>query len=363
MAEATPQPAALLPTLGGAPERLLVFGGIVLLLVNMFLGEVFAIFISHVANGEIRERWVDVIETARAGGIDALAAHFSRIDALLDYRGRIMNTHSHVGAFGMLALLFALLQPMLNLSGPTRLRLAFCLIAGGLIQSLFVFASHYAGTWAFLVSDLGALLVTVAIGGTLAGLLRAGEMTADDPSQSNMRLLLQVPAGLLLARGGALLILLGMLGGLVYAATFSFRHEPALFSALEAMLATVPDPGAADPRALVMDYRGLNSRIAILAAAHSHAIEMGILALLLAPAQTLLLLSDRARLLWARVFLVGAYLLPFFIFNATIYGLRSAAFADLSGLAVIVALLAMLTGLVRRTGADDVATSTHVGKC
>jgi len=345
-------PETSLP-LNSTPVRLLVFGGIALLLVNMFLGEIFAIFISHVANGEIRERWVEIVQTARTGGIDALGEHFLRIETLLDYRGRIMNTHSHVGAFGMLALLFALLQPLLNLNERTRLFLAACLIGGGFIQTLFVFAGHYTGPWAFQLSDLGAVLVIVAMGGTLAGLLRTGKVPAHATPLNPLRDSLRVPAGLLLARGGASLILAGMVGGLIYAAMFSFQHEPAMFRALEALLAAVADPAGADPAPLVQEYRGLNSRIAILAAAHSHAIEMGILALLLAPVQGMLLMTDPMRLLWARVFLAGACLLPIFIFNATLYGLRSAAFADLSGLAVMVALLAMLTGLVRRTGADD----------
>ncbi len=348
--------------LNDASSRLLIFGGIALLLVNMFLGEVFAIFISHVANGEIRERWAGIIAAARAGSMESLGAHFARIETLLDYRGRVMNTHSHVGAFGMLALLFAPLQSMLNLSVRTRLCLAICLIAGGFIQTLFVFASHYTGPWAFRLSDLGALLVVVAMGGTLAGLLRPGQAPSNGSPVNLLRNCLQVPAGLLLARGGAALILAGMVGGLVYAAVFSFQHEPALFRALEVLLAAVPDPGAADPRPLVQEYRGLNSRIAILAAAHSHAIEMGILALLLAPAQGWLLMTERSRLRWARVFLTGAWLLPFFIFNATVFGLRSAAFADLSGLAVIVALFAMLAGLVRRTGVDDMASASGGGK-
>ncbi len=350
------------PLLGDAATRLLIFGGITLLLVNMLLGEVFAIFISHVANGEIRERWIEVITAARAGNVEALGANFARIETLLDYRGRTMNTHSHVGAFGMLALLFALLQPLLNLAGRTRMLLAASLVAGGFMQTLFVFASHYTGPWALRVSDLGALLMIVAMGGTLAGLLRMGHVAANVSPANPLRHSLQVPAGALLARGGAALILLGMVGGLIFAAAFTFQHEPALFRALQAMLAAVSDAGAADPRPLVLEYRGLNSRIAILAAAHSHAIEMGILALLLVPAQGILLMSERVRLLWARVFLVGAYLLPFFIFNATIFGLRSAALADLSGLAVIVALLAMLTGLVRRTGVEDQDAATGGAK-
>lgn len=335
--------------------RVLIFGGIVLLLINMLLGEVFAIFISHVANGEIRERWVQVIGAARAADFDALAAHFARIETLLDWRGRVMNTHSHVGAFGMLALLLALLQPIVNLPARVRVHVATWLVAGGLVQTLFVFASHYTGPWAFRISDIGALLVLAAVAATLAGILRRG--AAETPS-IDLRPALTEPAALLLARGGALLVLLGMLGGLIYAAVFTFQHEPALFRAAAALLEAVPDPVGADPLPLVQDYRSMNSRIAILAAAHSHAIEMGILALLLAPAQGLLLWSPAVRRLWARVLLAGAYLLPFFIFNATIYGLRSAAFADLSGAAVIVALCAMLAGLVRRTGRDDAMAGT-----
>lgn len=335
-------------TLDDPATRVLVFGGILLLLTNMLLGEIFAIFISHVANGEIRERWVDIVGAARAADFDTLGTQFARIENLLDYRGRVMNTHSHVGAFGMLALLLGLLQPLLGLGAALRTRVAAALVAGGLLQTLFVFAGHYTGPWAFYVSDLGALLVLTALAATFLGLLRptTGMQALDlGPALAN-------PAALLLARGGALLVLIGMIGGLAYAAVFTFRHEPGLFRALETLLAAVPDADA-DPRSLVMDYRGMNSRIAITAAAHSHAIEMGILALLLAPAQGLLLYSAALRLAWARLFLAGAFLLPFFIFNATIYGLRSAAFADLAGFAVIVALCAMLAGLVRRTGRDD----------
>lgn len=333
--------------------RVLIFGGIVLLLINMLLGEVFAIFISHVANGEIRARWVEIITAARVADLDALGAHFARIETLLDWRGRVMNTHSHVGAFGMLALLLALLQPLVNLPPRVRIRAAAGLIAGGFIQALFVFAGHYTGPWAFRIADLGALLVLAALAATLAGVLRPG--AGNGVPVVDLRAALADPAALLLARGGALLVLIGMIGGLVYAAVFTFRHEPALFRAIEALLAAVPDPAAADPLPLVLDYRGMNSRIAILAAAHSHAIEMGILALLLAPAQGLLLWSAAVRRAWVKVFLAGAFLLPLFIFNATIFGLRSAAFADLSGAAVIVALCAMLAGLVRRTGRDDAA--------
>jgi len=156
-----------------------------------------------------------------------------------------------------------------------------------------------------------------------------------------------------LLRWGAVLILLGMLFGFGYAWVFTTDHEPRMFELVETMLAYAGGETDSEPLALVQSYRGVNSSIAILAAVHSHAIEMGTIALLLAFIQGFIMMSERMRMIWARAFLTGAYLLPFFIFNATIFGLRSAALADLSGFVVLVSLIAMLSGCVRQTGILD----------
>lgn len=332
-------------------SRILVFGGILLLVINMLLGEVFAIFISHVANGEIRTLWGDVIIAARAGQLEILQEHFERIEFLLDRRGRIMNTHSHAGAFGILALMLALIQPMLAMAEITKRRLAFCVIAGGIIQPFFIFASSYTGLWANYLSHLGALLIIIGISGTIIGLLRSN-IDAKTISDSVHELLKPASSRLLL-RWGSLLILLGMLFGFGYAWVFTTEHEPRQYELIESMLAYATDDNQTEPRALVKSYRGVNSSIAILSAVHSHAIEMGTIAILLAFIQSFIFMSDRTRLIWARAFLSGGFLLPFFIFNATIFGLRSAALADISGFIVLVSLIAMLSGSVRYSGIMD----------
>ena len=66
-----------------------------------------------------------------------------------------------------------------------------------------------------------------------------------------------------------------------------------------------------------------------------------------------MLFGERWRLRWARVVTTGAYLLPVCVYLATLYGLRAAAFADISGGLVVVGLLAMAVGIVRYTGVVD----------
>jgi hypothetical protein len=97
----------------------------------------------------------------------------------------------------------------------------------------------------------------------------------------------------------------------------------------------------------------MQSKIGITAAAHSHAIEFGLIIILLAFIQRYVLLDDAWRLRWARVLAVGAYLLPVCVYLATMYGLRAAAFADLFGGMVMLGLIAMGYGIVRYTGAAD----------
>jgi len=339
------------PDFSDPAARVLVFGGLLLLVANMLLGEVFAIFISHVANAEIRLRWAEIVQAAAAGQVEALQPLFDRIGLLLERRGRIMNAHSHAGAFGMLALLLALLQPLCRQRPAARVVLAGLVVAGGLVQPLFIFVSQYSGPWAYLVSDAGAVAVIAGVAGFALGLGRrgAGGGERGDTQALVEGLLAPASSGLLL-RWGALLVLLGMLFGFGYAAVFSFEHEPRQFALIGQMLAAAGSGEEAGIAPLVADYRGVNSSIAILTAVHSHAIEMGLIALFLAFVQSYVAYGERTRRIWAGVFLLGAYALPICIFNATIFGLVSAAFADLSGFIALVALIAMLAGLVRHTG-------------
>jgi hypothetical protein len=329
--------------------RILVFGGILLLIINMLFGEMFAIFISHVANGEIRLRWIDLVNALAAGDVAALRADFDRIEVLLERRSRIINTHSHLGGLGVVALCLAMLQNLLPYAEKTKCWLAAAYVAGGFIQPLFVFVSIYTASWANWVSDIGGMLILLALVGTIAGLFQS-KVTSDGLKARTAALLSNASARLLL-RSGLSLILLGMLFGLYYAWVFNNAHEPAQFALVDAALSSAANNS--DAEQIVRDYRSVQSRIGLSMAVHSHWIETGLLAILLAFAQSFVYLSERWRKRWALTFIGGAFLMPICIHSAMLYGLFFAAFADLSGLAILIGLVGMLVGLVRHTGVAD----------
>ena len=330
--------------------RVLAFGGILLILVGLLLGEVFAIFISHVGSAAIREEWVSVVGAVEHRDPAAAGAGLTRIEDVLERRGRIVNTHSHLIAFGFLALSLAILQPMIGFSASRKRLFALCLVAGGLMQALFVFVLYYARMWSAAVSDAGGFLVLAGVAGNLAGLVK---MPPGQDFRRHLLRALQSPGSRILLRAGGLLILTGMVSGFIYAGIFVYVHEPRQMTLLQAALAEASQSRSAEAAQAIVDYRRLQSRMAIVTAAHSHTVEMGIMAILLAFVQNFVLLGERARRRWALLFATGAFLMPVFILCASFYGLVFAGFADLSGALAIAALLAMLAGLVRYTGAQE----------
>lgn len=151
--------------------RILAFGGILLIVLGLLLGEVFAIFISHVGSASIRRDWLAVVSAVEHRDPASAGAGLTRIAGLLERRGRIVNTHSHIIAFGFLALSLAILQTVIGFSESRKRLFALCLVAGGLMQALFVFVLYYAGRWSAAASDAGGFLVLAGVAGNLAGLL------------------------------------------------------------------------------------------------------------------------------------------------------------------------------------------------
>ena len=336
-------------TLGRGAGRTLALGGIALVASGFALGEVYAIFISHVANGIIRTAWLDVIHASTAADGEALAAAFRRILELSDKRGRFMSTHSHIGAYGLFALGLAIIHPACR-CGAGGLRIpALVFIAGAWIHVCGTFASHYFPLPAARFASLGQLCVigavlafavawirgdTAALTGTLQPRLRA----------RNSRRLLGHGLGLVLA---------GMLFGLVFALGLTRDLEPGMFAAVRDAI-TAAAAGATDTAALeITRFKALQSQIAITAAAHSHAIEFGFLLMLLAFLEPFVMLSQRWRDRATIAVITGAWLLPLCVFLATIHGLVAAAAADIAGGITLAGLLAMFTGLLRSTGAAD----------
>jgi hypothetical protein len=264
-----------------------------------------------------------------------------------------------------LALLLALVQPWVGLRESAQRQIAWVFLFGAWLLPLGVFLIHYVGLncspsrtigWASIAADFGGLLVLAATAGSLLGLWRhwrragsaevAGGLLAD-----------RSVAGRMLFVGGLALVLLGFLHGAYYAAANLYEHEGRDYALLSEMSA-----GAAVGAQAVVDqalgqYGALQGEKAVNIAAHAHAIEFGLLAILLAFFQPDVSLSEAWKRRWAAVLLLGSLGLPVCVFLEVRYGLVAGGIADFAGLLVIVALLAMWIGILRYSGAPDAAAA------
>jgi len=335
-------------------SRTLALGGIVLIALAMLLGEIYAIFIAHVANGYIKQAWSVVMQASVGGDVETVRAQFEIIADLTEKRGRIMNTHSHLGAFGLLALMLAMLQPLLDLSAQRKLLFAWLLLGGAALHLISVYASYYLGLTVLYVSDLGFFMAVTGLAAELLALVfrRRRDLVA---LSDLLKGALQTKPGHLLLKAGSSLILIGMVFGFYYAWVLVTQDEGNSVAAIDLAVEHVARGEIGPAQEAIADFKRLQSKIAITAAAHSHAIEMGMLAVLLALVQGFVFLSERWRIIWAKVMLIGAFAMPLCIFLATMHGLRAAAFADLSGGLIVVGLMAMGYGIIRYTGVVDAA--------
>lgn len=334
--------------------RVLAIGGLFLVAGGMVVGEIYAIYISHVANGIIGRNWVGVIETAARGDLAQMREHFAIILDLSEKRGRTMNSHSHLAAFGLLALVLALVQPWVQQPSGTRLRLAIVFLIGSLLQVGGVYISYYTGELSLYLSDLGGILLIVALVGTCWSLRHAAATGL--PARDFIAEALAPAASRWLVKSGLLLVVLGMAFGMFYAWQLVSADEPAVYSSIEGAAASLATGDTTSATAEITRFKRAQSKIAITGAAHSHAIEFGFLMVLLAFVQRYVMLSERWRLHWAKTVTVGAFMLPVCVYLATLYGLRAAAFSDIFGAVVLIGLAAMAYGIVRYSGAVDAAS-------
>jgi hypothetical protein len=159
----------------------------------------------------------------------------------------------------------------------------------------------------------------------------------------------------MLLGGGVLLVLLGFLHGSYYAAVDLYNHEAGDYGILAQMSSSaIRGDSAAIDRALA-DYGQLQGEKAVNIAAHAHAIEFGLLAILLAFFQPYVSLRETWKRRWAAVLLAGSLLLPVCVLLELNYGLIAGGLADFGGLLVLVALLGMWIGILRYTGSLDAA--------
>jgi hypothetical protein len=342
-------------------RRLLVLGGIGLILIGMIFGDIFAVFLLHQNAARVGASLSSAAHAALAGDGAAVLANFQDVGGFLENRGTKVDTHVHMIAFGYLALMLALLAPWITLSADTKKWLAWVFLCGSGLLPVCVFLIHYVGLaysplkaigWASILADLGGLLVIVAVLGYLVGLGKcffAPERSAPGNDLPGDR----SPSGRLLLAGGVFLVLLGFLHGSYYAAADLYRHEALDHSILLEISNGATTQSAAAVETGLAEYGQLQGDKAVKIAAHAHIIEFGLLSMLLAFFQPYVNLHETWKRRWAFVLLFGSVLLPVCVLLELNYGLLAGGLADVGGLLVIVALLAMWIGVLRYTGQLD----------
>ena len=346
-------------------RRLLVLGGIGLILVGMIFGDVFAVFVLHQNAARTGASLSAAAHAALNGDVPAVAANFKDVGASLENRGTKVDTHVHMIGFGYLALLLAILQPWIALTESARRRLAWLFVCGATVLPVGVFLIHYVGIaysplaaigWASIFADFGGLLVLLSTLGFLLGLWKNYRQPERPKIEDDELMCDRSFVGRLLMAGGLALVLLGFLHGAYYAAADLYRHEAADATLLASMSkgAAVREPAVVE--AALAAYGQLQGDKAVSIAAHAHAIEFGLLAMMLAFFQPYVSLRENWKRRWAWILLAGSLLLPVCVLLELRFGLVAGALADIGGLLVIVALLAMWIGVLRYTGQLDAAS-------
>ena len=342
-------------------RRLLVLGGIGLILIGMIFGDIFAVFVLHQNAARVGASLSNAAHAALAGDGAAVLTNFQDVGGFLENRGTKVDTHVHMIAFGYLALMLSLLAPWIALSANTKKRLAWVFLCGAGLLPTCVFLIHYVGLaysplkaigWASIFADLGGFLVIVAALGYLFGLVKNFVAVQRAAVRDDLLADASAPGRLLLA-GGVFLVLLGFLHGSYYAAADLYRHEALDYSILSQISIGAAMQNAAAVERGLAAYGQLQGDKAVNIAAHAHIIEFGLLSMLLAFFQPYVNLRETWRRRWALVLLLGSVLLPICVLLELKYGLIAGGLADVGGLLVIVALLAMWIGILRYTGRLD----------
>jgi len=351
-------------------RRLLIISGILLIVAGMIFGDIFAVFVLHQNANRIGGHLVAATEAVTAADPAGAQDHIISIGGgggLLENRGTKVDTHVHIIVFGYIALLLALLQPYVAFNEKRKKQLAVLFIAGSTLLPVSVFLIYYVGTagsplasagigWASIFADFGGLLVILACAGELIGLWRHLRSRRDAVKAEELLPNRSWPSRALLT-GGTLLVLAGFLHGAYYAVVDLHDHEAQDVALLGVMVENAAAQNLPAAMQAVNDYGALQANKAVNIAAHAHIIEFGTLALLLAFIQSFVFLSERWKRRWVVVLLLGSVVLPVFVLLELQWGLLAGGIADVGGLLVIIALLGMLTGVLRYTGRLDTPES------
>src|SRR5258708_6863931 len=162
-------------------RRLLILGGIGLILTGMFFGDIFAVYTLHQNAAQVGANLAAAANAALSGNRQGVLANFRNLGLVLENRGTKVDTHVHMIDFGYLALLLAVLQPWVGFAESRKKQIAWVFLAGAWLLPVGVYLIHYVGLahsplksigWASIAADFGGLLVLLATLGYLVGLVR-----------------------------------------------------------------------------------------------------------------------------------------------------------------------------------------------
>jgi len=319
-------------------SKILLTGGLMLVVAGLVSGEVFALLLSHTLNARLQGAWQQVLALAGTADVDTIIPLFDHIHDLATDRARAMSLHSHFGPYGLLAAGLALAKAEFGIDGRFDNVAAILILAGGLVQSLGFLSLDYGVTPSLGVSHVGIAMLILGTVLYMSGLLRSAPHAVLLPG-------VNLAAGKLL-RAGAALVFAGQLFGLYLAWRHVFFEEPILRSALHDLVSTVQAGDQPTASLLYTNFKSTQVRMAITAASHSHAVTFGFIMIVAALAARYLNLS----VLWrnSAFILIGAggLLLPVFVYLAPRYGYVFALCADSAGGFVILGLMIVLTGLL-----------------
>jgi hypothetical protein len=343
-------------------SRVYIFGGIALIVGGLFFGDIFAVFILHQNAARQGEALIAAASAVAEGNQNLVDQTFVRLGGLLEDRGTKVDAHVHMIDAGYLALLLALAQPYVALSYRVRKLLAASFILASLCFPVGIFLIHYVGLaaspfsaigWASVLADAaGAVLIAILLVQLwgfwkfLRGPVENHVAAAFDGGEDGM------PRRALLT-GGTILILLGFMQGAYYAGTMLYQHERMETEILQRLIGSASAGNLTAAASEVGAFGNLAGTRAVNIAAHSHIIEFGLLALMLSFIQPYVFLAEKWKRRWVELFLGGSVILPMFVLLEVRFGLIAGGIADIGGLMIIVALIAMLVGVVRYSGAVE----------
>jgi hypothetical protein len=327
----------------------------------MLFGDIFAMFVLHPNNARIGEAMYAASQLVPLGDAEGILAQFMSIGGFLENRGTKVDTHSHIIHMGYIAILLAILQPWVALSPVLKRRSAWLFIVSAALLPVSIFSIYYVGLahsplehigWGSIFADFFGALLAVAVAIQLWGLWCHGR------GHGNSSVLLPsgnaaYTASRTLLVGGLLLLVSGFLYGAGYAA---WAQSGVATNEVDILKNIVSHAAASNQELLGADFNAYGNYQmyrAINIAVHTHINEMGILLLLMSFVQGFIHYADNTRRRWARVAVVSAFGLPIGILLELKLGIVGSILADFFGFSMIVALMAMLFGLLRYTGAAD----------